>query len=106
MSSEMTDNSIPIDELRTLLAAALRGVEIGEINRIGIGSTNFVYRVDTDSGSYILKVAYRPDRIKAGILEKEVKILKIFSEYKWPIPIPTVVWSGTTIRGYPAFFET
>ena len=99
------DNPIPTDELLPLGAEALSGREIKGIERIGRGSTNLVYRIKTSDGDFILKIAHRADRIKAGILEKEVYILKMMGQYSWPVSVPILIWFGRTKHDFPAFIE-
>ncbi len=94
----------PLDHatLATLVATSLKIPLPYFVKRIGLGSTNLIYQVGTANGPVILKISHRADRIKAGILNKELEMIKRFRHEDLPIAIPSVLWQGKTTENYPA----
>ena len=97
------DDPLSPDQIASYVAAAIPGAVVDGASRIGKGSTNLVYSITTTEYPLILKVAHRPDRIAAGILEKEVRMLRMLRGHVSAIPIPEVLYSGTYENGWPAF---
>lgn len=103
---DYTPPGIEKKELEEIFRRALPDDKFISAEIAGQGSSNLVYKVVCDNNSYIAKIAYRPDRIKAGVIEKEEKMLKLFGRQPLPIPIPGFVWSGRASSGLPALIET
>lgn len=99
-------NPVPDEEIQFLLSQAFPGKTLKAVNRIRRGSTNLVFDVLVDDREYILKIAHRPDRIRQGVLLKEAKILKKFENQSFPITMPKIFWTGSTLNNMPALVES
>ena len=94
------------EEVKNLAQRALPDRKILSVESIVRGSTNLLYKTKTDQGNVIIKISHRPDRIEQGILKKEIEFLNTYSQKDWGIPIPKIIWEGTSPHGYPAFIQT
>jgi Ser/Thr protein kinase RdoA (MazF antagonist) len=109
MPSEYTpDDPLKSEEVLAFVKEALPDCPARSAERIGQGSTNLVYRIDCADGTKIIaKIAHRPDRRDAGILEKEARFLKELVDLEsHGVHIPRILWEGKTSDGWPALIET
>ncbi len=100
---ELYFSKLKVASLLTEKAGILRITDIEGIVR---GSTNLVFKIFTEKENYFLKISHRPDRNQGSILEKEARILRATETNNYGIPIPKIIWQGTTQEGWPAILET
>ncbi len=94
------------DEKERVVRSAFPNAKEVRIEQMPLGCTNATYRATVDDTSYVMRIAYRPERIAGRILEKEADMLRMLERVDLKFSVPKVLWSGYTQQGLPVMIET